>query len=73
MRHGIIVMQMKGGAIMKKVSGYIDVGALGCHHFEFYVENNTTEEKIKELVDEECDYFIYYTVESGYEEVTKKQ
>ena len=36
---------------MKKVSGYIDVRALGCYDFEFYVDDNTTKEEIITLWD----------------------
>lgn len=56
---------------MKKVSGYIDVRALGCYDFEFYVEDNATEEEIKKKVDDVCDYSIHYDVEAGYEEYTE--
>ena len=56
---------------MKKVSGYIDVRALGCYDFEFYVEDNATEEEIQKKVDEVCDYCIDYNVEEGYEEYTE--
>lgn len=56
---------------MKKVSGYIYVRALGEHKFEFYVDDNTTDEEIKEKVNEVCEYSIDYDVEEGYEEYTK--
>ena len=56
---------------MKKVSGYIDVRALGCYDFEFYVDDNTTDEEIKKRVDEVCNYSIGYNVEEGYEEYTE--
>lgn len=56
---------------MKKVSGYIDVHALGHYDFEFYVEDDATDEEIKEQVDEVCDYYIDYNVEAGYETYTK--
>ena len=56
---------------MKKVSGSIEVRALGCYNFEFYVDDNTTEDEIKKKVDEICDYSIGYTVEGGYEEYTE--
>lgn len=51
---------------MKKVSGCINVRALGCYDFEFYVEDNTTDEEIKKKVDDVCDYYVYYNVEDGY-------
>ena len=56
---------------MKRVTGCIDVRALGCHNFEFYVDDNTTDEEIKQMVDDACDYFISYDVEGGYEEYTE--
>ena len=51
---------------MKKVSGCIDVRALGCYDFVFYVEDNVTDEEIKKKVDDICDYYIHYEVEDGY-------
>ena len=56
---------------MKKVTGYIDVRALGHHDFEFYVEDDATDEEIKEQVDNVCDYYIDYNVEEGYEVYTE--
>lgn len=55
----------------KKVSGYISVRALGQYDFEFYVDDNATNEEIKKKVDEVCNYCIDYDVESGYEEYTE--
>ena len=56
---------------MKRVTGEIDVRALGNYKFEFYVDDNATEEEIKYKVDEACDYYINYEVEEGWEEYTK--
>jgi len=56
---------------MKRVKGCIDVRALGHYDFEFYVEDDATEEEIKRKVDEVCDYYISYDVEDGYEEYTE--
>jgi hypothetical protein len=55
----------------KKVSGYISVRALGQYDFEFYVDDNTTDEEIKKRVSDVCHYCIDYDVESGYEEYTE--
>ena len=56
---------------MKKVTGCIDVRALGHYDFEFYVDDNMTDEEIKKRVDDVCDYYISYDVEGGYEEYTE--
>lgn len=56
---------------MKRVKGCIDVRALGCYDFEFYVDDNATDEEIKKQVEDVCDYYIHYDVETGYEEYTK--
>lgn len=56
---------------MKKVTGYIDVRALGCYDWEFYVDDDATEEEIKERVDKICNYCIDYKVEEGYEAYTE--
>lgn len=56
---------------MKKVSGYISVRPLGCYDFEFYVDDNATEEEIEQKVDDVCEYYRYYDIEEGYEEYTE--
>ena len=56
---------------MKKVTGYIDVRALGCYDFSFYVDDNATDEEINQKVEDVCNYYIDYDVEEGYEEVTE--
>ena len=56
---------------MKKVSGYVSVRALGCYDFEFYVDDDTTDDEIAEMVDEKMQMSHFYEVEEGYEEVTE--
>ena len=56
---------------MKQVTGYISVRALGCYDFDFYVDDNATDEEIKQKVEDVCNYRISYDVEEGYEEVTE--
>ena len=56
---------------MKKVTGCIDVRALGHYDFDFYVDDNATDEEIHQKVEDVCDYYINYDVEEGYEEVTE--
>ena len=56
---------------MKRVKGYFSSRALGCYDFEFYVDDNATEEEIKKMVDAACEYSINYDIECGYEEYTE--
>ena len=58
----------------KKVSGYVSVGALGCYDFEFYVDDNASDEEIQNKVDETMQLSHHYEVEE-YTEVnyTKSQ
>ena len=56
---------------MKKVSGYISVRALGCYDYEFYVDDDATEEEIKQKVAEYAQISQGYNVEEGYEAYTE--
>lgn len=56
---------------MKKVSGYVSVRALGCYDFEFYVDDDATDEEIAEMVDDKMQLSHHYSVEEGYEEYTE--
>lgn len=51
---------------MKKVTGYISVRALGCYDFEFYVDDDATEEEIKKKVNDVAEMSMNYHVEEGY-------
>ena len=55
---------------MRKVEYRIDVRALGSHEGEFYVESDTSTDKIKQMVHDACDYYISYDVsEDEYEPI----
>jgi hypothetical protein len=56
---------------MKRVKGCISVRALGDYDFEFYVNDDTTDEEIKKKVDDVCNYSIWYDVDEGYEAYTE--
>lgn len=56
---------------MKKVSGYISVRALGCYDYEFYVDDNATDEEIEQKVAEYAQLSHSYNVEEGYEAYTE--
>ena len=56
---------------MKRVSGYVSVRALGCYDFEFYVDDNATDEQIEAKAEEIMDISHDYTIEEGYEEYTE--
>lgn len=52
---------------MKKVSGYISIRALGTYDYEFYVDDDATEEEIEQKVTEYEQLSHSYNVEEGYE------
>lgn len=52
---------------MKKVSGYISVRALGCYDYEFYVDDDATDEEIEQKVEEYEQFSHSYRVEECYE------
>lgn len=56
---------------MKKVSGFVSSRLLGCYDFEFYVDDNTTNKEIKEMVNRTIELSVHYDVEEGYEEYTE--
>lgn len=56
---------------MKKVSGFISVRALGTYDYEFYVDDEATDEEIKQKVEEHESLSHNYTVEEGYEAYTE--
>ena len=56
---------------MKKISGYVSVRALGCYDFEFFVDDNSTDEEIEAMVKEKMQLSHHYDVEEGYEEYTE--
>lgn len=56
---------------MKKVSGYVSVRALGCYDFEFYVDDDATDEEIEAKVEETMQISHHYSVEAGCEEYTE--
>lgn len=56
---------------MKKVSGYVSARALGHYDFEFYVDDNATDEEIEAKVKEAMQISHHYSVEEDYEEYTE--
>lgn len=56
---------------MKKVSGYISVRALGTYNYEFYVDDDATDEEIEQKVEDHEQLSHRYDVEEGYEAYTE--
>lgn len=56
---------------MKKVSGYISVRALGTYNYEFYVDDDATNEEIEQKVEEHEQLSHWHDVEEGYEAYTE--
>lgn len=56
---------------MKKVSGYISVRALGTYNYEFYVDDDATDEEIGQKVEEHEQLSHWHDVEEGYEAYTE--
>lgn len=52
---------------MKKVSGWVSSKPFGYYNFEFYVDDNTTDKEIKEMVDKAIELRVRYKVEEEYE------
>lgn len=53
---------------MKKVTGYISVRALGTYNYEFYVDDDATDEEIEKKIAEHERLSRWHEVEDGYEE-----
>lgn len=51
---------------MKKITGYVSVRPLGSYDFEFYVDDNTTDEEIQRMIDDTLELSQGYEVEEGY-------
>ena len=45
--------------------------ALGCHHFELYVDDNATDEEIQQEINKYMQLSHHYDVEEGYEAYTE--
>lgn len=58
---------------MKKVTGCIDVRALGRYDFEFYVDDDVSDKEIKRMVNDHCNYYVNYSVEPGYIKETRTE
>ena len=56
---------------MKKVSGYISVRALGTYEYEFYVDDDATDEEIEQKVAEEERLSRWFDVGEGYKAYTE--
>lgn len=53
----------------KRVKGYIEIKELGRYDFDFYVEDDATDEEIKKKIEDNYGC-IHYDVEDGYK-ITK--
>lgn len=51
---------------MKRVTGYISTRPLGSYDFEFFVEDSTTDQEIKQKVEDMLEFSMDYKVEEGY-------
>ena len=51
---------------MKRVKGYISTRPLGCYDFEFFVEDDVTDEEIKATVEDMVELSMDYSIEGGY-------
>jgi hypothetical protein len=56
---------------MKKVSGYIGARPLGDFAFEFDVQEDMTDDQIREEIKKKYECYINFETEDGYELVTE--
>ena len=58
---------------MKKVTGYVSVRALGTYDFEFFVEDDATDEEVAREVENTMQISYDYSVEPGYKKRTVEE
>lgn len=56
---------------MKKISGWFYCRPLGEYNYEFFVEDNATDEEIKEKIFDTLEISYDYNVDEGYEAVVE--
>lgn len=56
---------------MKRVKGWISVRPIGCWDFDFFVDDNTSEREIEDMIMDEAEYSFHYDIEPGYEKYTE--
>lgn len=56
---------------MKKVTFRTGIRALGDYKDEFFVEDNTPNEEIIQMIEDKSEYYLFFDVEEGYHEVQK--
>ena len=60
---------------MKRVKGYFSIKPIKADKFDFYVTDDTTDEQIKQILNDRCEVntkaFLHYVVKDGYKKLHK--